>query len=191
MSRTPSPTRKTYLAFLGFALTLAGCAAKQPKGYEGHALELSDTAVVVGARKEDFVAQHVELTSVDGLSEIADWKAPSDAVQLLPGRHDVGVKHVYDPPPFTGGMVELAVDALGDVTSEPSTRILRLDLEPGFAYALHVERDPLRYYVSRFQNASSLRPAWHPPASAVKCIPEGERDDVVECLTADAAAEAR
>ena len=172
--------RRSCLVIVSF-IALAGCAAKQPRGYEGDALDRSQTTLVVGAHKEDFVAQHVELTSVDGLQEIGDWKAPTGAVQLLPGRHEIGVKHVYDPPPLTAGMVGLAVDALEDITSEPTARILRLDLEPGFAYSVHIKRNPLEYYVSRFPNASSVHPAWTPPASAVKCVGERERTDVLEC----------
>lgn len=186
-----SKTGKSCLVSLGFVTALAGCSAKQPKGYEGDGLDRSRTASVVGAQKEDFVAQHIELTSVDGLQQVADWKAPTGAVELLPGRHDIGVKHVYDPPPLTAGMVGLAVDALGDITSEPTARILRVDLEPGFAYGVHIRKDPLEYYVSRFPNASSLHPAWNPPASAVKCLPERDRADVLECPPIDMPEELR
>jgi hypothetical protein len=174
-------TRTPCLASLAVLVFVSGCAAKQPRGYEGDALDRSHTASVVGAKKEDFVAQHIELTSVDGLQEVADWKAPTSTVQLLPGHHDIGVKHVYDPPPFTAGMVGIAVDALGDLTSESTARILRIDLEPGFAYAVHMKGDPVEYYVSRFPNASSLQPSWRPTAAAVRCVPESERPDVLEC----------
>ena len=178
-------TRRFLLTAICSLLGAVGCAAS-PKAYLGPELDRAQLAMIVGATKEETLGnQYVEITDIDGATEVADWSAPATAAHLLPGRHRLGVQCNYYASPTTVVMLGAAVALAADVASAPGNadteRTLLVDLEPGYGYGIHVTRDPFQYYVSRFPNVWPLRADWTVPGGATPCTPSEDGNGVLEC----------
>src|SRR4029079_15911638 len=85
------------------------------------------------------------------------------------------VMREFDTQPLLVGVMPLAAAAMANSGILNTARTLVLDLEPGNAYAVYLEGEPLQYYVARFPNFWPLKSERSAPSDAVPCtLIEGE-----------------